>query len=451
MLPSAMKLNSPDLRPLKKPLADAARGIASALAEAGHRAWLVGGAVRDLALGTAVGEIDMATDALPEVIEALFPNTIPVGKAFGTIIVVWQGQSVEVTTFRSERGYSDGRRPDAVEFGATPEEDARRRDFTCNALFLDPLSGELLDPEGGLPDLEAGILAAIGDAGERFREDGLRLLRAARFHARFDLELAPETRTAARAEAAAIERIAKERILHELQSMLTARRAHVALGVLEELGILGRALPGWSELHGSWLDPVEVRRRRLETLEWLESTHAPSGFAVLFEPFGAPRTAARAALEALRPAKELVREVQALWDLLDALEALWPLDESDPEQGPDRSSRLRILADPAWPRARDLAAAFGDARGLSADGEPLEGGHLGRNARELDAFAHTLSAGSIDPEPLLTSADLRARECAPGPAFGALLAEARELQLQAHLPDREAALAWLEGRLSSAG
>jgi len=443
---TTMKLIQPNTRHLKRALAEAARGIATQLASAGHRGWIVGGAVRDLALGSKVAEIDMATDALPAEVEALFEVTIPVGKAFGTVIVMWKGLPVEVTTFRSESGYSDGRRPDEVEFGASVEEDARRRDFTCNALFLDPLTEELRDPEDGLEDLGAGCLVAIGDEALRFREDGLRLMRLARFHARLGLEVVPETLAAARAEAASIEKVSRERMLQELLRMLTARRAHVALGLLVELGVLERALQAWAELQPG----PESIQRRLETLEWLESTHAPSGLAVLFDPLGGDPAAALVALEQLKPSKELQREVAALWKLLDALEALWPLEESNTRCGPDRSARLRILAHPLWPRVRDLAAAFGDARGVTSDGEHFEGGHLGRMARELDAFSHGLEAADIEPAPLLTSASLAKLGSQPGPHWSRLLDEAYELQLQSKLADEAAAEAWLVAELSSA-
>lgn len=441
----------PDLRHLKKPLADAAVGIARTLDEAGHQAWLVGGAVRDLALGLGVTEIDMTTDALPEEVEALFARTIPVGKAFGTIIVLWEGVSVEVTTFRSERGYSDGRRPDAVEFGATPEEDARRRDFTCNALFLAPLTGVVLDPEGGLRDLEAGVLSAIGEPGERFREDGLRLMRLARFAARLELRPAPETEEAARQEAGAIEAISRERILGELVRMLTSRRSHLAIGLLVELDILPRALPSWLDLHAPNMPPQEAASRRIEALEWLESTHVASGLAVLLDPLGGSRDAALELLKSLRPSNELLGEVQALWSLLDALEALWPMEESELDRGPDRSARLRILAHPSWPRARDVAAAFGDARSDPSDGGAYEGGHLGRMARELAAFEHGLSAEEVTPRALLSSADLKDRGVPGGPRWGELLEGAYELQLQGRLRGRDEALSWLDGQLSSAG
>lgn len=449
-----MKIVKPNTRHLKKPLADAAKGIATRLASKGFRTWIVGGAVRDLALGLSVHEVDLATAALPDEIEALFEQTVPVGKAFGTVIVLWKGQSVEVTTFRSELGYSDGRRPDAVEFGKTPEEDARRRDFTCNALFLDPLTEEVLDPEGGLADLAAGVLAAIGNAAERFREDGLRLMRLARFQARLELTLEPETETAARAERQAIERISAERIFQELHKILTSSRAHVAMGLLVRLGILELALPALGALHGPHLTSGEALARRVEVFEWLESDHAGVNFALLFDPLGAEPSLGIEALERLRPSRELLKEVKAIWSVLDQLEALWPMEDSTPERGPDRSSRLRILADPAWPRAKGLAAALGDARTpqrSTPEAEPLEGGHLGRCARELEAFARGLSADEIEPAPWIRPADLGATGVAPSPLWGQVLAEAYELQLQAELVDREQALGWLKARLSSEG
>ena len=443
-----MQIVQPNTRHLKRDLAEAARGIATALAQSGHRTWIVGGAVRDLALGRAVHELDLATDALPDEIEASCPVTIPVGKAFGTVIVVWEGLPVEVTTFRSERGYSDGRRPDTVEFGATPEEDARRRDFTCNALFLDPLTGELLDPEGGLADLAEGHLAAIGDPAERFREDGLRLMRLARFQARLELVIEAETEAAARAERGAIERISAERIFQELHKILIAPRAYVAIGLLVELGVLQLALPAWARLHGPGRAPEAAWERRIEALEWLESDDAALNFALLFDPLGGDSAQALEALEALRPSRELVRSVSAIWSVLDQLEALWPLAESQVERGPDRSARLRILADPAWKRAKNLAAAFGDAR--REEPGTVEGGHLGRNARELESFAHRLTKDDYDPAPVLLSADLIALGLRPGPRFGQLLVEARELQLQGELADADQARAWLAARLSSA-
>lgn len=189
------------MQELSPDLARAARAIAERVASAGARAWIVGGAPRDLALGLAPHEIDMASSLEPDAIQALFPRTTPLGRAFGTVIVHLGSADVEHTTFRTESGYADARRPDEVRFGASVEEDARRRDFTCNAIYLDPRNDEVRDPEHGLDDLEGKRLACVGDARERFREDALRPLRMARFAGGLGMEPTPETADAARAEA----------------------------------------------------------------------------------------------------------------------------------------------------------------------------------------------------------------------------------------------------------
>lgn len=432
----------PSTRHLSRPLAEAARAIAERVAGAGARAWVVGGAVRDLCLGNKVRDLDMCSALEPERLEELFEHTVPVGKAFGTVIVVVDDLPVEVTTFRSERGYSDGRRPDGVVYGATPEEDAERRDFTCNALFLDPLTDELLDPTGGVADLEAGVLRTVGDPAERFAEDALRLLRLARFHARYDLEVEPATLAAARDAAAGLARISRERVLDELAKLLTRRNAHGAVGLLAETGLLEAALPGLEALHGPHRS--ESVGDRLAALEWLESTDLAAGLAVLLDPLGGAREPALALLDGLKPSRELRRDVAAAWSLLDAMEALEPQEGPEaghlPPPGPERAARLRVLRDPAWPRARDLAAAWGDDRALDPD---LEGGHLGHVGRELAELGQGLSDERLHPAPLLGSADLRDAGVAPGPRYGELLAAAEDLQLQGLLSDRGAALAWL--------
>src|SRR6185503_18536023 len=141
----------------------------------------VGGAVRDLALGLPPHDVDLASRLTPDELEGRFPKSASVGRAFGSMVLVVDGIPLQHTTFRSEHGYADARRPDQVRYGATLEEDASRRDFTCNALYLDPLSDELCDPQEGLADLRSALLRCVGDPAARFAEDGLRILRLARF------------------------------------------------------------------------------------------------------------------------------------------------------------------------------------------------------------------------------------------------------------------------------
>ena len=198
-----------------------AKSIISRLGAAGHEAYIAGGAVRDLILGRSVGDLDIATSADPDAIESLFPVTIPVGRQFGVMIVVENGISYEVATFRAEGDYSDGRRPDRVEFVDVCT-DVQRRDFTVNGLLLDPSSGEILDYCEGRKDLEAKIIRTIGKPADRFGEDKLRLIRAVRFAGQLGFQIEADTWDELKSQAGDIERVSHERIRDELLKMLTA-------------------------------------------------------------------------------------------------------------------------------------------------------------------------------------------------------------------------------------
>ena len=167
--------------------------ICDKLRAAGHQAYLVGGCVRDLLLGREPDDYDVSTDARPEQVQELFPDSLAVGAQFGVVIVLGEGAQVEVATFRSDVGYSDGRHPDHVDFTGSAEEDVKRRDFTINALLMDGLTGQVWDYVGGREDLRGAIIRAIGDPEKRFREDKLRMIRAVRFAARFGYTIEPAT------------------------------------------------------------------------------------------------------------------------------------------------------------------------------------------------------------------------------------------------------------------
>ncbi len=227
-----------------------AEEILARLRRAGFDAYLCGGCVRDALLGKKPKDHDIATSAAPDRVEALFPDTVPVGKAFGVILVKGSdGVHYEVATFRTESGYADGRRPDAVAF-STAEEDARRRDFTMNALFYDPFEREILDFVGGVADIGRRVLRTVGDPEERFREDHLRLLRAARFAARTGFAIEEETRRAACRLAGLVQSVSPERVAAELEAMLTGGFSRPAFALLEELGLLPQVLPEVSALEG---------------------------------------------------------------------------------------------------------------------------------------------------------------------------------------------------------
>jgi tRNA nucleotidyltransferase/poly(A) polymerase len=408
-------MQQPRVSDLSEPMARAAREVAARLKQAGHRGWIVGGAVRDLALGEAPGDVDMASAATPDEVAALFEHTVPVGAAFGTVLVLVEGREVQLTTFRAEGGYSDSRRPDQVRFGTRVEQDAARRDFTCNALYLDPLDDTLLDPEGGRADIEARRLRCVGDPHERFREDGLRLVRLARFSARLDFEVEGEVRDAARAEAASLVGVSAERRLAELGMIFAGPRPWVAVGLLEALGLLPRLIPGWSAPSGTTLTSA------LERLG--DAPGVVAGLALLLDG-GAPEDAQR--LEGLRPSRDVRRDVGTVWRLMHQAEALLGGGAQA------RSTRIRLVRDPLW----ETAARLIEARG--AGGPALE---------ELRAFAAGLTAKEREPELLLTVEDFEAHGVPRGPEWGRLLNDAEERQLDGRLKTRDEALAWLAQRV----
>ena len=236
---------------MNAPVPAAPLAVLRTLRENGHEALLVGGCVRDILLGREPKDWDIATDALPDRIEALFSKTVAVGKAFGIIAVVCDdGSMVEVATYRVDSPYADGRHPSAVAF-TNAREDAIRRDFTVNALLLDPSTGEIRDYVGGHEDLAARVIRAIGDPETRFAEDHLRLLRAVRFAAVLGFAIDPATFAAIQKLAPNIRRISAERIRDELFRLLTeAPRAGAALQLLRDAGLLKEILPEIEALVG---------------------------------------------------------------------------------------------------------------------------------------------------------------------------------------------------------
>ena len=221
------------------------------LEEAGHRAWVVGGCIRDLLMGRAVNDWDLATSALPGDVQRTFSRTIPTGIEHGTVTVLWKGEAYEVTTLRGEGEYTDGRRPDSVEFVHRIEDDLERRDFTVNAIAYDPLTDELVDPWGGLPDLEAKVIRAVRDPKLRFGEDGLRVLRAARFCATLGFALEPETEAAIPGSLETFRKVSPERVHEEWKKALKKSDApSAAFEVMRRTGILDVTCPDMAALDG---------------------------------------------------------------------------------------------------------------------------------------------------------------------------------------------------------
>jgi putative nucleotidyltransferase with HDIG domain len=221
----------------------AARSLASVFADAGLQCWLVGGAVRDLHLGRPLTDLDIATDALPEQVMRLFRTVIPTGARHGTVTVLYRGVKFEVTTFRTEEGYSDGRRPDRVSFAPSILDDLARRDFTINAMAWNLLDARLEDPHAGRADLAARTIRAIGNPDDRFHEDGLRTLRACRFAAQLGFAVDPATKAAIPRALGVTARVSAERVRDELVKILASPRPSDGLGLMRETGLLGLILP----------------------------------------------------------------------------------------------------------------------------------------------------------------------------------------------------------------
>ncbi|MGH9790373.1 MAG: CCA tRNA nucleotidyltransferase [Candidatus Acidiferrales bacterium] len=278
----------------------AARRLAERICETlhgrGHQAYLVGGCVRDLLLGREPSDYDVATDARPQRVEEIFPGAIGVGAQFGVMIVPDDGAQVEVATFRSDVGYSDGRHPDRVEYSATPQEDVLRRDFTINGLLMHARSGEVLDFVSGQADLRAGIIRAIGNPRQRFAEDKLRMARAVRFAARFGYRIEPETFAAIREMAPQISQVSAERLRDEITRMLTEGAARRAFELLEDARLLAVLLPEIARMKGVEQPPqfhpegdVWIHTRLM--LEGLAAGCSPTlAWGVLLHDAGKPPT-----------------------------------------------------------------------------------------------------------------------------------------------------------------
>ena len=266
------------------------------LAAAGHAAHVVGGCVRDVLLGRAAKDWDVATSALPDEVQRLFRRTVPTGLAHGTITVLVGKEHVEVTTYRGEGAYSDARRPDHVTFGVSLEEDLARRDFTVNAIAYDPLADVRVDPFGGQRDLEARVLRAVGDPEARFREDGLRVMRAVRFAATLEMEVDPATEAAIRPALPSLARVSAERVRDELLKLLGAPRPSRGLRIAQRTGILDVILPELVEGVGVTQNRHHAHDVFEHTLAAVDGTPAGSGplvrLGTLLHDVGKPRTAA---------------------------------------------------------------------------------------------------------------------------------------------------------------
>jgi poly(A) polymerase len=431
----------------------AAESIVRRLQSAGHTAYFAGGCVRDELRGEPPHDYDVATSARPEQVEALFPrHSDLVGKSFGVVIVRWDGAMVEVATFRRDGPYRDGRHPDSVEF-TTAEEDAHRRDFTVNALFLDPVTGEVHDFVQGREDLERRLLRAVGCAQDRFREDKLRLLRAVRFAANLNFEVEAETWRAVCELAQTIQEISPERIRDELTKWLTGPDPARGLDLLDASGLLREVLPEVAGQKGVEQPPEfhpegDVFKHVRLMLSQLRNAGDILAWSVLLHDIGKPPTYSVDPTGRIRfnghetvGAKMAEQRLRALRFSNAQIEqiSICIANHMQFKDAPNmRTSTLKkMLARDTF----DIELELHRLDCLSSHG-----------GLDIHAFLKerraALAVEEVRPAPVLRGSDLIALGMAPGPAMGALLREAYDLQLEGTLSDLDTALDWARGRLS---
>lgn len=366
------------------------------LGESGHRSWLVGGAVRDLMLGRPHrADFDLATPAKPERVMQLFPRSVPTGVEHGTVTVLVPGPigKVEVTTFRGEGAYRDGRRPSSVTFLDDIDADLARRDFTINALAWDPLGRAFRDPFGGAADLRGRRIRAVGDAAARFAEDGLRPLRAARLAAQLGFSLDPATEGAIPGALPVVARVSAERVCDELWKLLQAPEAGRGLALLSGTGLLEAVVPEVGELAPS------DRAHALAAARQVRGSPAVRLAALLHaraasEPAPAAARRAREALLRLRFPTAVAEEVEALVREHGCLRA--PGRAPPPASGPEIRRLLARIGPGRAPGLLELHAA--DARALPAG--------RARAVAAADALRRRVKA-ALAARPPLSAADLR--------------------------------------------
>ena len=427
--------------------------IVRRLQAAGHEAYFVGGCVRDELLGLEPQDYDIATAARPEQIESLFSRTLPVGRKFGVVLVIERGKQVQVATFRAEAEYRDGRHPGRVTF-CDAMADARRRDFTVNGLFFDPMEKRLHDWVGGEGDLRSRIIRTIGNPEERFAEDHLRLLRAVRFAAQMNFAMESGTFAALQANARKILGVSAERIREELFKLFRPPHAARGLRLLRESGLLTQLLPeidatAECEQSPEFHPEGSVYEHLIRILEQLPADASVSLiWAALLHDVGKPPTASRDAqtglihfyghekmgaemagrmLERLRfprkQIKEIVDCVRQHMQFKDVLRMR-------------KSTLRRMLLRPTFPLELELHRL--DCLGSH--------GKLDHYAFLVEQAAQLEQQPAIRP-PLLTGKDLLALGMKPGPAMGRLLVEIREKQLQDELKTAAQARAWARSRV----
>ena len=424
-----------------------ALGIVRRLVDAGFRAVFAGGCVRDRILGVEPKDFDIATDARPEVVLKLFDHTVAVGAKFGVIAVLIDGDQFEVATFRADAAYLDGRRPSSVRFGAI-EEDAIRRDFTIGGMFYDPIANRLIDLVGGMRDLRAGIIRAIGNPDERFEEDHLRILRAIRFAARLNFTIDPATWSAMIRSAPKIGQIAAERIGEEITMMMTEGGAARAMDLMMDSGLMNLLLPEVVEMRGCAQPENFHPEGDVYTHTRIGVAMLPAGcsetvaFGILLHDIAKPRCRAETGdkvtfyghvEQGAVMAAEMLARLKRSRDVQERVAYLVKNHLKlcmAPRMRP--ATLKRMLAEDGFDELMDVA--FMDAMASSSY---LGFWHFCKHAMS------TMTAQEIRPPRLIGGEDLKQLGFTPGPRFKAILKDVEDQQLDGILATRDDALEYV--------
>ena len=399
------------------------------LRQAGFQALLAGGCVRDLLMHRSPNDFDIATNATPDEVEALFDRAIAVGKAFGVIVLPFDGFQVEVATFREDLEYKDGRRPEGVRF-STPEGDAARRDFTVNALFLDPQTGEVIDYVDGQADIGRKLLRTVGSPNQRFDEDKLRILRAVRFSAQLGFEIEAETLQAIEDRAADVSVVSQERIRDEIVKLLKTPARRRGLELLISTRILENVFPGFAA------DIITVENKWLSALDLVEKLDATTLLALFVWPAYRASLGSKATDDFKnRVLKSLRLDNSTADDVLQIMRSL----ETVLNPSHARKGELIYLL------TKDFAAellAVADALAL-ADARPHQ---LHDRSVWNESLAAARPDGHTVVPPLVSGKELMAWGVKPGPALGQLLHEIYLQQLEGTLTSRAEIEAWIHSK-----
>jgi poly(A) polymerase len=430
--------------------------ICHTLRSKGFQAFLVGGCVRDILLGREPADYDVTTDALPSQVEEIFPGSLTVGAKFGVVIVPEEAPAtsdaerlqVEVATFRSDVGYSDGRHPDRVDYTKSPQDDVKRRDFTINALLLDPETNEILDFVGGREDLEAGIIRAIGDPATRFGEDKLRMVRAVRFAARFGYAIEPATLKAIQKLAPEIDQISMERLRDELTKILTEGAARRGFELLDQTGLLIYLLPEIAKMKGVEQPPQfhpegDVWIHTLMMIGGLPAGSSPTlAWGVLLHDVGKPPTFTPPAGPNGRIRFD--RHVEVGVKMAEQICRRFRFSNEDTEQILALVTNHMKFKDvprmkPATLKRFVRVDKFGEHLELHRLDSLASHGKLD-NYELVSRFIAETSPEQVRPVRLLTGDDLIALGLKPGPRFKAILYNVEEAQLDGTIHTHEEAI-----------